>query len=133
MAKKQDDNENLKKKLAADGGSQPFKVELIRIHKDFNSKLNYFIRILNAYYEQNPNFYLQRHEFSGLKDLLSKDSVWCVNANMFEYQGKKYATTNIIFETEYSGLLRSNRIFIFHGIGRGDGKYGDLVISGVYI
>jgi hypothetical protein len=133
MAKKQDDNENIRRKLAADGGSQARKVEIIKLEKDFNSKLKYFNKIINSFYENDPDFYLQRHEFAALTELLSKDSVWTVNAPNFEYGKNQFVVLKFVVETQYQDLIRNNRIFVFHGIGRGEGVLGDLLIYGVHL
>ena len=122
---------DIRKKLADDGGSQPSRVEIITIYKDFNSKLQYFIRTLNDHYIQNPNFYLQRTEFNALRDIIWKDCVWCVNAPMFDYNGIKHAVIPQNIEGKYVELLRLNKIYVFHNIERHVG--GEILIHGKYL
>jgi len=122
---------NIRKKLAADGGSQPAKVEVIKIYKDFNSKLNWFIKFINSAYETNPDFYLQRHEMNHLRDIVWKDCVWCVNANTFEFNGVKHICVPQNLELKYQEMARLNQIYVFYGIERLPN--GDLAIHGKYL
>lgn len=130
MAQKRN-NDNLKKKLAADGGSVPSKVKIVEIYKDFNLKTHYFTNMLNNAYENVPEFYLQRHEFNWLKDILFKDCVWCVNAPIFEYAGVKHTVAEHNLELGYQDLIRINKVFVFYGIERGNN--GDLFVYGKYL
>ena len=130
MAARKDDNENIRKKLAADGGSQPAKVEIIKIYKDFNSKFEYLVKVFNQKYELNPNFYIQRHEFDALHDIIWKDCVWCVNAPMFEYNDVKHGITQFNIQNKHLEMTRINQIFIFHTVSRVD---GELILHGKYI
>ena len=122
---------DIRKKLADDGGSQPSRVEVVKIHKDFNSKYQYFTRTVNDQYESDPLFYLQRPELNALKDIIWKDSVWCCNAPMFEFNGLKHVCQNFNIENKFQEILRLNKIFIFHSITRHEG--GDLLIIGKYV
>jgi len=131
MAKKQDDGkDNIRKKLAADGGSQPSKVEIIKLYKDFNSKFEYLVRVFNEKYQINPVFYIQRHEFNMLRDIIWKDCVWCVNAPTFEYNGKNYNAIPFNLQNKHPEMNRINRIFVFHTVSRSD---GELLIHGTYV
>ena len=131
MAKKQDDNENIRKKLAADGGSQPSKVEIIKIYKDYDSKIKYLTKIISERYVQNPHFYLQRAEFAAMHDIISKDCVYCVNAPLFDYNGSKHAVGDVNIAEQHKDMLRLNRLFIFYSFGRL--ANGDLAIQGKYV
>ena len=131
MALKKDGNDNIKRKLAADGGSQPSKVEIIKIYKDFNSKFEYAIKFIANCYETIPNFYIQRHEFNAIRDIIWKDSVWCVNAPAFEYNGVKHLCTPLNIEIKHQELARLNNIYVFYGIGRH--QNGDIQIHGKYL
>ena len=128
-ARKNDDN--LKKKLAADGGSQPSSVEIITIYKDFNSKFEYLIKHLAKCYNTIPNFYLQRHELNYLKEIIWKDCVWCVNAPSFDYNGVKHICTSLNLQEKYQEMQRLNSRYVFYGIERH--QNGDMLIHGKYL
>ena len=125
---KQDD---IKKKLANDGGSIPSRVETIQVYKDFNTKFQYLIRTINDHYSTNPYFYMQRHEFNAIRDIVWKDSVWCVNAPAFDYNGKKQMCENFVIDVRHAEMTRLNKTFVFHNIGRR--QDGDLQIIGKYL
>ncbi len=131
MATRKDGNDGIRKKLAADGGSQPAKVEIIQIYRDFNSKFEYFVKLLHTRYEVNPSFYIQRHELNWLRDIIWKDSVWCVNAPVFDYNGTKISTDVFNLETKHQEMIRLNKIFVFHNITRD--AMGDINITGRYL
>jgi len=130
MAKKEDGKENIRKKLAADGGSQPSKVEIVKIYKDFNSKFEYLINVFHQKYEVNPNFYIQRHEFNALRDIIFKDCVWCVNAPVFDYNKGMHSVTPINLQNKHAEMNRINQIFVFHTVSRAE---GELLIHGIYL
>lgn len=122
---------NIRKKLAADGGSQPSKVELIVIKKDYNEKIKYLTTLIAQRYFENPSFYLQKFEFNALNDLIGRDCVWCVNALHFEYNKIQYNSTEFEVMTQHKDMMRINKLFVFHTFRRKEN--GDLAIVGTYL
>ena len=132
MAQKKDDGkENIRKKLAANGGSQPAKIQVIRVLQDYNSKIKYLNTLIAERFVTNPKFYIQKFEFNAINELIGRDCVWSVNAPNFEYDGIKYATQEFNIMERHKEMMRINKIFIFHTIRRI--ANGDLCIVGVYI
>lgn len=102
---------------------------LSQLKTGFDEKLEYFVRKINEYYQTDPNFYLQRHEFNRLINLINKDSVYITESPQFIYNGLRFGVDKFSLEKHYNDLVQMNFIFIFHDIGRSE-NMGNMYVSG---
>jgi hypothetical protein len=99
---------------------------------DSNEKIKRFSELILERYKEDDTFYLQRHEFNQLRDIIFKDSVYVVNSNEFTYKGKKMKTMSLNLIERHAEMVRLNKLFFFHQFVRNKGT-GDIVVHGTYV
>lgn len=99
---------------------------------DSNEKIKRFAQLILERYDENDTFYLQRHEFNQLRDIVFKDSVYIVNAPEFTYTKKKQKVIGINLVERHAELVRLNKLFFFHTFVRNK-TTGDIMIHGTYV